>query len=398
MSDAAARASARRTSPRLETSIERADRALRRLELDVTRRLDGLLQGDHLGLGARAGLGGGGEPGVRGRRRRAPHGLGGHRPHRRAARPRHRSPTGSSRPGWSSTAPRASTSAPRSARSATSRSRRSPRSASSPAGSATASARWCSPPTAHASCPRAAVATRRSRCCDASTRSPRSATASGTSDASTWNTRWRSTARVARRRGLVVVVSDFLARDRVGAPTSSARGAPRGARDRHRRSARARAAARRPRHASSTPRPAAASRCRPRARRSAPGTPRPRPRNAPRSQRAVVGAGAEHLVLRTDRDWLVDVARYVDTPPRAAVARIASVARGRGSTRVSFLAADRLVAARARRRPARRVRRRAAPAPARTRCASPTSICSRPSRRSARVGAAISRRRARCSR
>ncbi len=37
-------------APRLETSIERADRALRRLELDVARRLDGLLQGDHLGL------------------------------------------------------------------------------------------------------------------------------------------------------------------------------------------------------------------------------------------------------------------------------------------------------------------------------------------------------------
>jgi uncharacterized protein (DUF58 family) len=37
-------------APRLSTSIERADRALRRLELDVARRLDGLLQGDHLGL------------------------------------------------------------------------------------------------------------------------------------------------------------------------------------------------------------------------------------------------------------------------------------------------------------------------------------------------------------
>ena len=64
----------------------RAEAVLSRLQLLVTRKLDGLLQGDYVGPAARAGQRGGGVPGVPPRRRRAPDGLAGHRPHHRAAR------------------------------------------------------------------------------------------------------------------------------------------------------------------------------------------------------------------------------------------------------------------------------------------------------------------------
>ena len=64
----------------------RAEPVLARLQLLITRKLDGLLQGDYLGLLPGPGHRGGGVAGVPARRRRAPDGLAGHRPHDRAAR------------------------------------------------------------------------------------------------------------------------------------------------------------------------------------------------------------------------------------------------------------------------------------------------------------------------
>jgi MoxR-like ATPase len=56
--------------------------AVRRLHLDVGRRLDGLLQGEHPRAAARSWPGARGGAAVRAGRRRAPHRLGGDRPHR----------------------------------------------------------------------------------------------------------------------------------------------------------------------------------------------------------------------------------------------------------------------------------------------------------------------------
>ena len=75
-------------------------------------RLDGLLQGNYLGLVPGPGQRGGGVAAVLAGRRRAPHGLAGHRAHDRRRTCGRRSPTASSRPGWSSTSRRAWTSAP----------------------------------------------------------------------------------------------------------------------------------------------------------------------------------------------------------------------------------------------------------------------------------------------
>ena len=93
------------------------------------------------------------------------------------------------------------------------------------------------------------------------------------------------------------------------------------------------------RHArrSSTPRPAAAWRCRPRA-----SSVRERYAEAAARRRAEIasdirGAGAEHVVLRTDRDWLLDLAQYVVTRKRAP--------RRAGGAAMSFLAGSRLAAA-----------------------------------------------------
>ena len=55
--------------------------ALRTLELTVKRKLDGVLQGDHLGPDPRPGFGAGGLPDVPAGRRRPPDGLVGHRAH-----------------------------------------------------------------------------------------------------------------------------------------------------------------------------------------------------------------------------------------------------------------------------------------------------------------------------
>ncbi|HEX5588331.1 MAG TPA: DUF58 domain-containing protein [Acidimicrobiia bacterium] len=49
----------------------------------------------------------------------------------------------------------------------------------------------------------------------------------------------------------------------------------------------------------------------------------------------VKGAGAEHLVLRTDRDWLLDIVRYVDGRRRRRAGRAAPRHRLRATTPVS---------------------------------------------------------------
>jgi uncharacterized protein (DUF58 family) len=43
--------------------------------------------------------------------------------------------------------------------------------------------------------------------------------------------------------------------------------------------------------------------------------------------RRIVTSGAHHLVLRTDRDWLLDIARYVETRRRRRAGRSAPRAR-----------------------------------------------------------------------
>ena len=69
---------------------------------------------------------------------------------------------------------------------------------------------------------------------------------------------------------------------------------------------------------SSTPRPDVSSRCRPRPRACGATTlPRLR-RSAPASPRGLRHAGAAHLQLRTDRDWITDVVRFVSARRRAA--------------------------------------------------------------------------------
>ncbi|BCO36193.1 hypothetical protein MHEC_26260 [Mycobacterium heckeshornense] len=60
--------------------------ALRTLELTVKRKLDGMLHGDHLGLLPGPGTEPGGVEALSARRRRPPHGLGGHRAHHGPAR------------------------------------------------------------------------------------------------------------------------------------------------------------------------------------------------------------------------------------------------------------------------------------------------------------------------
>ena len=77
--------------------------------------------------------------------------------------------------------------------------------------------------------------------------------------------RWPGSPRSRATRGLVVIVSDFLATRRVGPAHPRAHCSPRRARGRGHRPARARAARRRRPRRSSTPRPVGGSRCRRRA-------------------------------------------------------------------------------------------------------------------------------------
>ena len=173
----------------------------------------------------------------------------------------------------------------------------------------------------------------------------------------------RRTARIARRRGLVVVVSDFLARDDWDAPAPCARRRATTC-SRSRSSTRASSSSLRSGSSRwSTPRRGARSRCRPRASGSARGSPTAAAEQRAASPDASVASGAEHLVLRTDRDWLLDIVQYVETaasPPRRA--RRASGASRRGA-RHELPRRQPLVAPPARRRAARRVHPRATPAP-----------------------------------
>ncbi len=89
-------------------------------------------------------------------------------------------------------------------------------------------------------------------------------------------------AAATRRRGLAVVVSDFLGRRRLGAPAAGARRPPRGAGHRGRRPPRARAARRRPARAGRPRDRATSARSRPPTPRPVPATPRPPPQQRDR--------------------------------------------------------------------------------------------------------------------
>ena len=68
------------------------------------------------------------------------------------------------------------------------------------------------------------------------------------------------------------------------------------------------------------PRPATAARCGPPSPGCASSTPASRPYHRAAVAQAVRASGAQHLVLRTDRDWVVDLARFVGSRGAAATA------------------------------------------------------------------------------
>ena len=204
------------TAPTLRANdVAPAESTLRQLELRVLRKLDGLLHGDHLGLVPAAGHRGRRRSAVPPGRRRPPHRLEPHRPHRTSRTSATRSPTASSRRGSSSTGPRASTSGPRRARSATSRSPRPPPSGSSPRAGNRLGAVLCGrgPVTVPPRPGRDAVLALLQRVATTprtATR-PRAAKAIAESGpAADLRTALRAVGPLARRRGLVVVISDFL--------------------------------------------------------------------------------------------------------------------------------------------------------------------------------------------
>ena len=119
-------------------------------------------------------------------------------------------------------------------------------------------------------------------------------------------------------------------------------------------------------------------------------SPRPPPRTATGWRRRCAAAGAAHLRLRTDRDWIADIVRFVARPASARWS--GGVAGEPGDLRPPVVAA----AARRRRRAGRRLRRAAAPAPARHRARSPTWSCSTGRPAAARAGRGTCRR-PRCS-
>ena len=107
--------------------------------------------------------------------------------------------------------------------------------------------------------------------------------------------------------------------------------------------------------------------------------------------RALRGVGAEHMVLRTDRDWLLDIVHYVGNRRRTA-------SHGPRGDSMSFLAGWRLILLLVVVALLAAYVVDPAPAPASTSCGSPMSTCSRRSRRSARAGGATSPPRCSCSR
>ena len=122
------------------------EQVLRRLDLLISRRLDGLLHGDYHGLVPGHGSELGETREYQAGRRRPPHRLERHRPAPAAPRPRDDRRPRARDVAARSTCPRRSTSAPRCARSATWPSRPRRPSGSSPPAPATASARCCSSP------------------------------------------------------------------------------------------------------------------------------------------------------------------------------------------------------------------------------------------------------------
>ena len=127
--------------------------------------------------------------------------------------------------------------------------------------------------------------------------------------------------RPPRRRGMVVVISDFLGEPGLGAPAARARRPARAARHRGARPARAGTAGRRAGHLR-----------RPGVRRAARGADLGRGaagalrRRRPASSASDIAsmlrrAGADHLRLRTDSDWLSDMVRFVVTRRRGVAVR-----------------------------------------------------------------------------
>ena len=115
------------------------------------------------------------------------------------------------------------------------------------------------------------------------------------------------------------------------------------------------------------------------------GTPRRPPSSGRPVRRALRRAGAAHLPLRTDRDWVADIVRHVHAQRRLAVAAPARPRPGR--CRMSFLAVPErlwLLARRASRSPSRTWS--CSGGAAGTRCASPTCGCSTGWRRGGRPG------------
>jgi uncharacterized protein (DUF58 family) len=124
-----------------------------------------------------------------------------------------------------------------------------------------------------------------------------------------------ASAPTARRRGLVAVVSDLLDRPRRPGPPPLRRQVS-ARHDGHRggdhRSPGALADRRGPAERGRPGRRVAPGRCPPRPASSAPGTKQRRPSSARRTAASDPHLRrADHLVLRTDRDWLLDVVRFV---------------------------------------------------------------------------------------
>ena len=274
---------------------------LRRLELTVRAEAGRPAAGQLPRAGARAGQRAGRVPRVPPRRRRPPHGLDGDRPHHRCRTSGRPSPTGSWRPGWWSTCRPASTSAPPGARSATWPSPRSPRSAHlTGRGGNRFGALLTTGERLHRF-PAQSGRRAHHRAAAQAGADPALADAASRGDLAAALEALR---RPPRRRGLAVVISDFLGDLRLGAADAGARRAARRARDRGARSGRARRCPPSGCSPWSTRRAASCWRCRPARRSCASST-----QAAASEQRAEIAAalrraGAGHLQLRTDRDWL----------------------------------------------------------------------------------------------
>ena len=285
--------------------VASSEATLRQLELRVARKLDGLLHGDYQGLVPAAGHRGRRRPRSTTRATTCAASTGTSPPAR--ARPHVRDTIADRElETWFVVDGSASLDfGTAGSRSATSRSRPRPRSASSPAVPATGSARSSSTARARRSRHRGPAATR----CSASSAgwSDGRATAPGRASLAS---ALRARALLARRRGLVVVISDLL--DPTAGPASCVRWRPPRRRRRSRqRPARARACPPSACSPSSTPRPGGACEVQTARARRARAVRGRRPRQRDDAKAAVRSARAAYLELSTDRDWLLDVVRFV---------------------------------------------------------------------------------------